>query len=256
MVLVFDIGNTQIVAGLFDADRLAADWRLQTDRRKTVDEYGILFKSMLREAGDIPLERVKAAVISSVVPPVTGIIEEMIEKYFKVSVLSVGPGVRTGLAIKYENPREIGADRVVNAVAGVKLYGPPLIIVDFGTATTFCAIAANGDYLGGAIAPGLGIASEALFQCTAKLPRVEILKPKAVIGKNTVHSIQSGLYYGYIGLVENLIRRIKAEMACEAKVVATGGLAELVAADTDLVDIVNPHLTLEGLRLIYGLNQN
>lgn len=256
MLLVVDIGNTQIVAGLFDDERLVADWRLQTDRQKTADEYGILLKSMLRDAGGVHLERVKAAVVSSVVPPVTGIIERMIEKYFKVPILVIGPGIKTGLSIKYENPREIGADRVVNAVAGVKLYGSPLIIVDFGTATTFCAIGTSGDYLGGAIAPGLGIASEALFQRTAKLPRVELLKPKMVIGKNTVHSIQSGLYYGYIGLVENLIRRIKGEMGCEPNVVATGGLAELVALDTGLIDTINPHLTLEGLRFIYGLNQN
>lgn len=255
MLLVFDIGNTQIVAGVFDEGGwLAADWRLATDRQKTVDEYGIITKSLFLDRG-LNFSKITGAIISSVVPPLTNSILQMAEKYFEVTPLVVGPGIKTGLAIKYDNPREVGADRVVNAVAGLKLYQAPLIIVDFGTATTFCAIGANGDYLGGAIAPGLGIAAEALFLCTAKLPRVELLKPKTVIGKNTISSMQSGLFYGYIGLIESLITRIKAEMGVNPKVIATGGLAELVSCETNLIDTINPYLTLEGLREIYELNK-
>ncbi len=253
MLLVFDIGNTNTVVGVYDGKRLTADWRLATDRLKTVDEYGILLKNLFQESGLTP-RAVTAAIISSVVPPVTGLFGSMVEKYFKVKPLEVGPGVKTGLAIKYENPREIGADRVVNAVAGIQLYGAPLIIIDFGTATTFCAIAPSGEYMGGAIAPGLGITSEALFVRTAKLPRVEIARPKTVIGKNTINSIQSGLYFGYIGLVESLVTRIKAELNCDPKVIATGGLAEMIAGDTTIIDTIDPYLTLEGLRLIYELN--
>ncbi|MGE5581758.1 MAG: type III pantothenate kinase [Bacillota bacterium] len=254
MLLVLDIGNTQTVAGVFLEDKLIANWRLATDRLKTVDEYGILFKSFFADQG-LDACRVEKAVISSVVPPVTGLFEKMAAKYFGAGSLVVGPGIKTGLAIKFEYPREIGADRVVNAVAAIDLYGAPLIIVDFGTATTFCAIAPNGEYLGGAVAPGLAIAGEALFQHTAKLPRVELVKPKTVIGKNTVHSVQSGLIFGYIGLVESLITRIKAEMSCNPKVIATGSLAEMITGETKLIDVVNPDLTLEGLRLIYELNK-
>lgn len=253
MLLVFDIGNTQTVVGIFQKEKLIANWRLATDRQKTVDEYGILLKSLIAEE-NLAIKEIKAAILSSVVPPVTGLFERMVEKYCGEKALVVGPGVKTGLSIKYENPREVGADRVVNAVAGINLYRPPLIIVDFGTATTFCAIAQNGDYLGGSIAPGLGISSEALFSRTAKLPRVELVKPKSVIGKNTINSMQSGLFFGYIGLVENLITRIKEEMNCQPQVVATGGLAELIAGETKMINQINPYLTLEGLRLIYELN--
>jgi len=251
---VFDIGNTQIVTGLYQDQELIANWRIQTDRNKTADEYGILLKSFLIDQ-NLQATAVKAAIISSVVPPVTGTIEKMIQRYFGVETLLVGPEIRTDLNIKYENPREVGADRIVNAVAGIKLYGAPLIIVDFGTATTFCAIAENGDYLGGAIAPGLGIASEALFLRTAKLPRIELIKPKNAIGQNTVSSMQSGLYYGYIGLVEAMIKRFKSEMNANPRVIATGGIADLIAGDTELFDAINPYLTLEGLRIIYELNQ-
>ena len=253
MLLVFDIGNTQTVVGVFIKDKLIANWRLATDRQKTVDEYGILVKGLFADQR-LETSQVQGAIISSVVPPLAGLFEQMIKKYFGVGALMIGPGVKTGLAIKMEDPREIGADLIVNAVAGVKIYGSPLLIVDFGTATTFCAIAPNGDYLGGALFPGLAIASEALFQRTAKLPRVELLKPKTVIGKNTVQAIQSGLIYGYIGMVESMIARIKNEMNCNPKVIATGGLSEIIANETKLIDLTNPHLTLEGLRLIYELN--
>ena len=252
---MFDIGNSNIVSGIYAEDQLIADWRLATDREKTVDEYGILLQNLFYFK-NLATARIKAAVISSVVPPLTNIFAEVMTKYFKITALVVGPGMQTGLSIKYENPREVGADRVVNAVAGIQLYGSPLIIVDFGTATTFCAISESGDWLGGAIAPGLGIASEALFQRTAKLPRVEITKPKNTIGKNTISSIQAGLYFGYIGLVENLITVIKAEMGCNPKVIATGGFAELIAGESKLIDKINPNLTLEGLRYLYELNRN
>ncbi|NLY76118.1 MAG: type III pantothenate kinase [Firmicutes bacterium] len=253
MLLVFDIGNTQTVVGVFSGERLIANWRLATERRKTVDEYGMLIKNLFQD-GNLAVAQVKAAVISSVVPPVTGLFEEMAVKYFAVKPLVIGPGIKTGLAFKYENPKEVGADRVVNAVAAIKLFGPPLIVVDFGTATTFCAIAPTGEYHGGAIAPGLGISSEALFQRTAKLPRVEIEKPKSIIGKNTIHAMQAGLFYGYLGLVEGIITRMKTEMNCNPRVVATGGLAGLMAENTKMIDQVEPHLTLHGLRFIYELN--
>lgn len=255
MLLVFDIGNSNVVAGVYVGEKLIADWRLATDRQKTVDEYGVLIQNLFHYK-NLVTDQVRAAVISSVVPPLTNLFEEVMAKYFNVTALVVGPGMKTGLSIKYENPREVGADRVVNAVAGIQLYGPPLIIVDFGTATTFCAISESGDWLGGAIAPGPGIASEALFQRTAKLPRVEFTKPKTAIGKNTVNSIQSGLYFGYIGLVENLITKLKAEMGCNPTVIATGGFAQLIAAESKLIDKINPDLTLEGLRFLYELNKN
>jgi type III pantothenate kinase len=254
MLLVFDIGNSNIVAGVYEGEKLIADWRLATDRQKTIDEYGVLIQNLFHYK-NLATDQVKAAVISSVVPPLTNLFEEVMTQYFKVTALVVGPGMKTGLSIKYENPREVGADRVVNAVAGIRLYGSPLIIVDFGTATTFCAISESGDWLGGAIAPGLGIASEALFQRTAKLPRVEITKPRTAIGKNTVNSIQSGLYFGYIGLVENLITKLKVEMGCNPTVIATGGFAQLIAAESKLIDKINPDLTLEGLRFLYETNK-
>ncbi len=254
MLLVFDVGNNQTVAGVFEGTKLVAGWRLATDKFKTPDEYGILLKGFFADQKLDP-SRIKEAVISSSVPPVTGIFEKMVNQYFGVNALIVGPGVKTGLVIKYENPREIGADVIVNSVAGLHLYGPPLIIIDFGTASAFCAIAQNGDYLGGIIAPGIGISSEALFQRAAKLYRVELAKPKTVIGKNNIHSIQSGLIYGYIGLVEGLITRMKSEMNCNPKVIATGELAELVAGETKMIDLINPELTLEGLRVIYELNK-
>lgn len=253
MLLVFDIGNTQTVVGVFSGEQLIADWRLATDRQKTVDEYGILLKSLFRD-GNLEINKVKAAVISSVVPPVTGLFEEMAIKYFSVKPLVVGPGIKTGLAFKYENPREVGADRVVNAVAAIKLYGPPLIVVDFGTATTFCAIAPNGEYQGGAVAPGLGISNEALFQRTAKLPRVEIEKPKSVIGKNTIHAMQAGLFFGYLGLVEGIISRMKAEMNCNPRIIATGDFVRFIGENTKMISQIEPHLTLHGLRFIYMLN--
>jgi type III pantothenate kinase len=254
MLLVFDIRNTQIVIGVFVKDKLLANWKIATYRQKTVDEYGILLKSLFADS-NLDSKQITTAIIANVVPPITVLFEKLVAKYFGAPTLVVGPGIKTGLSIKIDNPREVGASLVVNSVAGINLYGPPLIIVDFGTATAFCAIAPNGDYLGGAIAPGLNITSEALFRHAAELPHVGLSKPKTVIGKNTVSGMQSGLIYGYIGLVEGLIMRIKAEMNCNPKIIATGELSEILAGETKLIDVTNPNLTLEGLRLIYELNK-
>ncbi|MDN5364645.1 MAG: type pantothenate kinase [Eubacteriales bacterium] len=254
MVLGIDIGNTHIVLGVFSEGKLLVDWRIATDREKTADEYGIQIRILFDYAG-IDYSAVKGVVISSVVPPLTPVMERMAVKYFRQQPLIVGPGIKTCMPIKYENPREVGADRIVNAVAAYDLYGGPLIIVDFGTATTFCAVSEKGEYLGGAIAPGIGISAEALMARAAKLPRVELVKPKSVIGRNTIMSMQAGIIYGYVGLVEYIVTRMKEEMGGTAKVVATGGWAELIARETNCIQEVHPHLTLYGLWLLYQRNR-
>ncbi|MGB9813958.1 MAG: type III pantothenate kinase [Thermovenabulum sp.] len=255
MLLTVDIGNTNIVLGVFIKEKLIEHFRISTDREKTEDEYGIMVISLLREF-DINVRGFDGAVISSVVPPLTPIFEKMCEKYLNVVPLIVGPGIKTGINIKYENPREVGADRIVNAVAAYHKYKGPVIVVDFGTATTFDAISENFDYLGGAIAPGIGISAEALFQRTAKLHRIEIIKPERVIGRNTTSSIQAGVFYGYAGLVDHIVERMKEEMGAEGvKVIATGGLAPLIASETKTIDLVDSMLTLEGLRIIYEKNR-
>ena len=254
MLLVIDVGNTNIVLGTYDREKLIKYWRISTNRNRTVDEYGIMICNMFRYS-KLDYQQVEAIIMSSVVPPLMPAMEKMSRQYFNLEPLIVGPGIKTGMPILYDNPKEVGADRIVNAVAGFEKYGGPLIIVDFGTATTFCVISAAGEYLGGAITAGIGISTEALFQRAAKLPRIELVKPKKVIGRNTVSSMQSGLIYGYIGMVDGLARRIKKEIGCEAYVVATGGGADLIAHDSETIDTVDHLLTLEGLRIIYNLNR-
>ncbi len=258
MILVSDVGNTNIVIGIYDEKNLIAEWRLSTDPVRTSDEFGIQVYQLFDQNKMDPSE-IQGVIISSVVPNIMYSLEHMFRKYFDVSPIVIGPGVKTGINIKYDNPKEVGADRIVNAVAAHELYKKPLIIIDFGTATTFCAVTKNGDYLGGTICPGLKISSEALFQKAAKLPRIELQKPESVICKNTVTSMQSGVINGYIGQVEYLVTRMKKEMMImgekEPLVVATGGVAALIAEDSPSVDLINRNLTLEGLRIIYEKNK-
>ncbi len=255
MIMVFDVGNTNIVMGVYREGQLFKHWRIRTDNQRTCDEYGVLIKSLFDFDG-LKMQDIEALVMSSVVPSLMLELEWMSQKFFSCRPLQVGPGIKTGLAIKYENPREVGADRVVNAVAAYHKYGGNLIIVDFGTATTFCVVNEKGEYLGGAIAPGIKISTEALFARAAKLPRVEMIKPRSLIGKNTVSSMQAGIVYGFVGQVEGIINRMKKELDFEPKVVATGGLAEIIARETAAIDVVDDFLTLDGLHLIYELNRS
>ncbi|MDO4719715.1 MAG: type III pantothenate kinase [Peptostreptococcaceae bacterium] len=258
MLLVFDVGNTNIVLGAFKGKELVKSFRIGTDQSKTSDEYGIIIRQLF-EYEDIFLSDIEDVIISSVVPEVMHTLENFTLKYCGKLPIIVGPGVKTGINIKYENPQQVGADRIVNAVAGLEKYGGPLILIDFGTATTFCAVTRKGEYLGGAIAPGIVISSEALFQRASKLPRVEIMRPKGIIGKNTTWAMQSGIVFGYAGLLENIVSKMKDEMNAlgegEGMVVATGGLASLICAETKIVDIIDKTLTLDGLRIIYERNR-
>lgn len=254
MVMVFDVGNTNMVIGIYKEEKLLTYWRIRTDTLRTCDEYAMIFKDLF-DYHQIDMKKIKSVVISSVVPSLMMELERLSQKYFFCRPLVIGPGIKTGLAIKYENPREVGADRVVNAVAALNKYGGPLIIVDFGTATTYCVVNDKGDYLGGAIAPGVVIASEALVAKAAKLPRVELIKPRSLIGKNTVASMQAGIMYGFVGQVEGIISRMKKEIDGQCQVVATGGLAQVIARETDVIDIVDEFLTLDGLRMIYEMNR-
>ncbi len=255
MLLALDVGNTNTVIGVFDGKALLTHWRLSTRRDGTSDEYAMLIKGLFDFAG-LALERVSAVIMSSVVPPLQGPLEEMARQYFGVEAMVVGPGIKTGMPILYESPRDVGADRIVNAVAAFEAYGGPCIVVDLGTATTFDAISVRGEYLGGVICPGIGISSEALFQHAAKLPRVDITRPKIVIGRNTVGSMQAGLFYGYLSLVEGLVSRMRAELGGRAVVVATGGLVQLLLAESTVVDHLDPLLTLTGLRILFERNQS
>ncbi|HEY5586447.1 MAG TPA: type III pantothenate kinase [Ruminiclostridium sp.] len=256
MILVVDVGNTNIVLGVFEDKDLLASWRLSTDKERTADELGMLLLSLFSHE-KLRAEKVDAVIVASVVPSIMYTLEHSIKKYFKVDPMIIGPGTKTGINIRCQNPKEVGADRIVNAVAGFEMYGGPLIIVDMGTATTFCAISAKGEYLGGVICPGIKISAEALYQKAAKLPRIDLIKPKNVIGKNTVSSMQSGIFYGYVGQIDYLVKRIKHEMQEEAaKVIATGGLARLIAEESKSISEVNSTLTLEGLRIVYERNRN
>ncbi len=254
MLLAIDVGNTNIVLGLFQGQELSYNWRISTDRRHTADEFGVILRNLFN-LNNLDMDGITGVAISSVVPPLNAALKEMSEKYFSIIPLVVGPHTDTGLDIRLDNPRELGADRMVNAVAALNLYGPPLIVVDFGTATTFCAISREGRYLGGAIAPGIGIATEALFERAAKLPRVEFLKPEKVIGSDTVSSMQSGIYFGFVGQVDGIVARMIKELSGSPRVIATGGAAPLIAAASDTIDTVNQFLTLEGLRLLHAKNR-
>jgi len=254
MLLVIDVGNTNTVFGMYDRECLKYHWRIATDRSRTDDEYGMLVFNFFQQVG-LTFEHVEGVIVSSVVPPLNFAIEGMCVKYFNQKPLIVGPGIKTGLNIKSENPREVGADRIVNAVAAIHHYGMPLIVVDFGTATTFCYVDELGQLRGSAIAPGMGISTEALVSRAAKLPRIELTKPSSVIGRNTIASMQAGIYYGFVGQVEGIVRRMREETRTKPKVVATGGLATLIANGTDCIDVVDLHLTLKGLRLIYERNR-
>jgi len=257
MLLVFDVGNTNVVMGTFAGEQLSYSWRMSTNKDKTSDEYVILINQLL-DYYDIHPSKIRDVIISSVVPDLMYTMEHSIRKLFNLMPLVVEPGIKTGMDIKYDNPRQVGADRIVNAVAAYRKYGGLVIVVDFGTATTFCAVSGEGHYLGGTIAPGVRISGDALFEKAAKLPRIDLDKPGHVICKNTVNSMQSGIVYGYVGLVEYLIDKMKCELSPldpdSVRVVATGGLSTLIASETKHIDIVDKTLTLEGLKMIYDMN--
>ncbi|MGB9300964.1 MAG: type III pantothenate kinase [Anaerolineae bacterium] len=254
-VLAIDIGNTNIVLGVYRGEELIAYWRMSTSPHRMPDELAVLITSFFTYRG-LSFHEIDDGILSCVVPPLLPVFEEFCERYMGVEPLIVEPGTKTGMRILYDNPQEVGADRIVNAVAAKALYGTPLIVIDFGTATTFDVISKEGDYLGGAIAPGVTVAGEALVQRTAKLPRVELVVPPRAIGRNTISSMQSGIMYGYIGLVEGMVVRIKKELGDGSRVIATGGLADHIARYTSAIETVDHNLTLKGLKLLYELNRS
>jgi type III pantothenate kinase len=255
VLLTIDIGNTNITLGLYEGEALGPRWRLATDHERMPDEYGLQLLGLLEHAGYAASD-LTGICLASVVPPLTGRMLEACRRYTGLEPLVLDTGVKTGVRIQYEDPRAVGADRIADAAAVQRLYGGPACVVDFGTATTFDAISAKGEYLGGAIAPGIGIASEALVMRTAKLPRVDLQRPPSAIGRNTPHAMQSGLLFGYVGLVEGMVRRFRKELGPDMKVIATGGLAEVIADETDVLEIIAPWLTLDGLRIIWEMNQS
>jgi len=254
MLAVVDVGNTNTVVGIYKDRTLIGQWRLTTVVHRTSDEYSILFEGLLRLKGIAPKD-ITEAIISCVVPPILPFLEELFRKSYHITPLVVGPGIKTGISILIENPKEVGADRIVNAVAAFEMFNQQCIIIDFGTATTFDIVSAKAEYLGGLIFPGITISAEALFLRTAKLPSIEIIRPASIIGKNTIHSIQSGIYYGYCELVDGLITRIRSSLPGTTRVVATGGYADLLGQDAKSIDDIVPLLTLEGLRLIFEKNR-
>jgi type III pantothenate kinase len=256
MLFTIDIGNTNITFGVYDiaTKELTHHWRIKTDHGRMADEYGIIILGLIRHQR-LKFEDIKGVALASVVPPLTATFVKMIRRYMEQEPLVVEAGVKTGVKIRYDSPRDVGADRIVDAVATLQLYGGPACIIDFGTAATFDAISASGEYLGGAIAPGIGIAAEALASRTSKLPQVDLVAPPRAIGSNTVHAIQSGLLFGYVGLVEGMVARFRQELGEGMRVIGTGGLAETIARHTDVIEVVNPWLTLEGLRIIWEMNQ-
>lgn len=252
MLLTIDIGNTNVALGLYDGDALGSCWRFAAEYEKTPDEFGLLILNLFRQAG-VAEAAVAGTVISSVVPQLTDTIAAACRQYLHHEPLVVDGTYDTGVTIRYDDISQLGVDRIVDIVAALRLYGGPACVVDFGTATTFDAVSREGEYLGGAIAPGIGIASDALFQRAAKLPKVSLLRPPSAIGRNMVHSLQSGMLYGYVGLVEGLVERFRAELGAEMNVIATGGMAELISRETEVISVVAPWLTLEGLKIIYDL---
>jgi type III pantothenate kinase len=258
MLLAIDVGNTNIVIGVFAGAKLTHSWRLATSRQRTADEIGLMVSQLLDRVRIRP-SRIAGVVLASVVPPLTGPVVEMCQRYLHADPLNLEPGVETGMPILYEHPEEVGADRIVNGIAAWEFYGRsrrrPLIVLDFGTATTFDAISAKGEYLGGVICPGIGISADALFQRAARLPRIDVRKPDHVIGRTTVTSMQSGLFFGYVGMVEGLVARLQAELGGHAYCVATGGLAEVISPETHVVDAIDRDLTLHGLRLLWDRNR-
>jgi type III pantothenate kinase len=254
LLLAIDVGNTKVAIGVYSGDTMVHNWRISTGRNKTEDEYGMLLMSLLRERG-VSLKEIDGAVLACVVPPVTPVLEKTISKYLGVEPLIVGPGVKTGINIKYENPKEVGPDRIAHAVAALKKYGAPLVVIDFGTATTFDAISSKGEYLGGIISPGIQTSLEALFEKAARLPRIELSKPPRAIGKTSAESMQSGMVYGFAGMVDSLVKRLTVEMKAEPYVVATGDFAEMVSQESESIKVVDPFLALDGLRLIHQMNR-
>ncbi len=254
MLLTIDLGNTNLTLGLYKGEVLGAHWRLATDHARMPDEYGLQFLGLLEHAGHTPGD-LTGVCLASVVPPLTGRVAQACREYLKREPLIVDAGVKTGIKIRYEDPKAVGADRVADAVAVMHLYGAPACVVDFGTATTFNALTREGEYLGGAITAGVNLAAEALFTRAAKLPRIDLQRPPSVIGRNTVHAMQSGLLFGYVSMLEGMVARFRTELGDDMKVIATGGLAEVIAGESEVVDIIAPWLTLDGLRILWEINQ-